>query len=665
MTDSQTQKFNIERKYCPKCYQQFTGSIESCPDDGSVLRGPHNDPLVGKVFAERYEVESVLGLGGMSIVYKATHRLMNRTVAIKMLHGNLKDDIISLERFKLEAQAASSLSHQNIITVYDFGVTPDGEPFFVMDCLEGESLRELIDRKGKVPYQRALPIFRQVCDALDAAHKTKLVHRDLKPANVILIKQDDGTELVKLVDFGIAKFLPAAGKHAQQLTRTGEVFGSPIYMSPEQCMGRELDTRSDIYALGCLMYETLSGHPPFLGDSFLETMNMHVSEKPKPIKSVAPDADIPPSLEQIIFHCMSKDAAERFQTAGEIRDIITSLTVELLGASGAQKGALSGKTMSVASAAACPKLTRAYWAVILLSGLFLGLVGFLAFWQGSNDDRGTPLAKLSWQMFTVNGTNATNSGDYENAETSYKQAEDLARSFGDDKARLDATLRKEADLYNRWEGHAQKLERVNGEMADIQKARVRRETTTWDKVLTDLERPQTSDVARTNTKLKAEAQIPGIITTSGKLSGLAMWEDDEKFLTRALDVETRLLGPDALSLAPLQTSLADCCQQLREFPKIRPLLLAACNLYKKNRANGELKYVASLNKLGQYDLDQNRFDDAKAELCDALGAARKLNDKHMLVLCLRSDADLLRQLGQKNESQKLYQEAETVEKSAH
>jgi eukaryotic-like serine/threonine-protein kinase len=246
-------------KYCPECYRQFEGAIVNCPHDSTPLRGPGTDPLIGSVFAERYLIDSVLGLGGMSIVYKAQHSLMNRTVAIKMLHRSLKEDTLALERFRLEAQAASSLNHQNVITVYDFGISPTGEPFFVMDCIEGESLENLIDRKGRVPFMRAIAIFKQVCDGLEAAHKKGIIHRDLKPANVILMKREDGTEMVKLVDFGIAKLLPQGGKQQQQLTKTGEVFGSPIYMSPEQCLGRELDTRADIYALGCLMYEAVAG----------------------------------------------------------------------------------------------------------------------------------------------------------------------------------------------------------------------------------------------------------------------------------------------------------------------------------------------------------------------------------------------------------------------
>ncbi len=326
MENQGTQKVVLEKKYCPSCFQQFEGLIDACPNDNTVLRGPKNDPWIGKTFADRYIVESVLGLGGMSVVYKAQHKLMNRIVAIKMLHNVLKQDITALERFKLEAQAASSLNHQNVITVYDFGVTADGEPFFVMDYLEGESLKDLLERKGRLPYDRALALFKQICDGLEAAHKRGIIHRDLKPANVVITKQDDGSELLRLVDFGIAKMMPQAGKADQHLTKTGEVFGSPIYMSPEQCLGKEIDARSDIYALGCLMYETLTGRVPFIGDSFLETMNKHVGENPKPLHEVVPDANIPPELENVISRCMAKKPDDRFATVGELRDTLVYIT---------------------------------------------------------------------------------------------------------------------------------------------------------------------------------------------------------------------------------------------------------------------------------------------------------------------------------------------------
>ena len=359
-----TRKISIDRKFCPKCFGQFE-NIDKCPYDNTELRSPDNDPLIGTVFAERYEILSVIGCGGMSIVYKAKHRLMDRIVAIKMLHSNIKYDPVSLERFRLEAQAASSLSHHNIIAVHDFGVTAESEAYFVMDYLDGESLDELLQRKTKLPWERAIGIFKQVADGLGAAHKKSIIHRDLKPANVVLIKEDDGSELAKLVDFGIAKLLAGAGKEQQNLTKTGDVFGSPIYMSPEQCLGKSLDQRSDIYSLGCLMYETLTGNPPLMGTSYLETMNKQVDEPPKPFAEAAPDAKVPAELESIIMRCLAKDPDQRYQNCEEIRDQLSAVSTLISGTvTGVQRAAVSGPmkglttTQSATIVEACPEAKK-------------------------------------------------------------------------------------------------------------------------------------------------------------------------------------------------------------------------------------------------------------------------------------------------------------------
>ncbi|HEY9713012.1 MAG TPA: serine/threonine-protein kinase, partial [Chroococcales cyanobacterium] len=372
-----TQRVNLDKKYCPTCHNTYEGNVVECPKDKTPLRGGLNDPYIGKVFADRYEIESILGFGGMSVVYKAKHKLMDRTVAIKMLHNKLKEDSVARDRFQVEAQACSSLNHQNVITVYDFGVTSDGEPFFVMDCLEGESLKDLIDRKFRLTVDRALPIFRQIADGLDAAHKKGIVHRDLKPANVILVKQDDGSECVKLVDFGIAKVMPQEGKEAHRLTQTGEVFGSPLYMSPEQCKGKDLDNRSDIYALGCVMYEALSGIPPFEGGSFLETMNMHVGNEARPINDVEADAKVPREIQDVIDRCMEKNPDQRFQSAAEVRDVITAVTIALLGHSGKHVAGISLATTALKRVDQRPSVGMVISSVLIcmlvVAGIFLGL----------------------------------------------------------------------------------------------------------------------------------------------------------------------------------------------------------------------------------------------------------------------------------------------------
>jgi len=663
MYDSTNHTVAIEKKYCPSCYRQFEGDIVNCPHDQSELRGPGNDPLIGNVFAERYLIESVLGLGGMSIVYKAQHSLMNRTVAIKMLHRNLKDDAMAMERFRLEAQAASSLSHQNVITVYDFGISPSGEPFFVMDCIEGESLEKVIDEEGRIPYLRAISIFKQVCDGLEAAHKKGIVHRDLKPANVILTRREDGGDQVKLVDFGIAKLLPQAGKVQQQLTRTGEVFGSPIYMSPEQCLGRELDTRSDIYALGCLMYEAVAGEPPFIGDSYLATMNMHVEQHPKLISEKAPGADVPSELEAAILCCLQKDPDIRFQTAGELRDVLSSIASVLGGKDGAS-GLIGSRAQSVQSGKGSRK--RAPVEMILVSTVFsvlLVTVAFVVLWPGATDDRGALLDKLIWSLYLSQAEEDVKKGNFEGAEWNFSKAEDRCRRFGDRKQRLQTTLRSKTVLSEKWEGHAEDLEKVNNQIAAIDTERVKQEYEELMKLIDTFDSKAQSGVSQSSKMLRAEAEIPKFVSVSAKLYSKGLWLEQEQLLKRALAIEKKMVGDDNVIVAKLEMRLAECYIAQRKFLQVRDLLSHALAVFEKRSADDPSFTVAALNKLGQFDLDRNDFEQAEPELKSALERARKLKNKdNILLLCLRSFADLLQLTDRVPQGDALDREADLLEK---
>lgn len=661
MEDEGTKKVSIEKKYCPQCFQQYEGFIENCPADQTVLRGPKNDPWIGKVFADRYIIESVLGLGGMSVVYKAKHKLMDRTVAIKMMHNVLKQDVTALERFKLEAQAASSLSHQNVITVYDFGVTPDGEPFFVMDCLEGESLKELIERKGRIAYDRALSIFKQICEGLEAAHKRGIVHRDLKPANVIVTKQDDGSEHVRLVDFGIAKMLKQDGRQQQQLTKTGEVFGSPIYMSPEQCLGKEIDARSDIYALGCLMYETLSGEPPFLGNGFLETMNMHVGDKAKPLTEVVPDANLPVELVEVINRCMEKDPDLRFQTVGEVRDTLVYITTALLGSSRTHISSISAARPSVSPPA--KKIPVATIIAISFTLIFIGTAGFLATWPGPEDDRGTPIDKVIWQITMSQADGAIEKKNYPEAESKLSLAESRARTFGDNRARLMSTLKAKSDLYDSWEGHAEALEKTNLEITSIELSRVSADAKLLGAMLDEVGATSSSSVQESQSQLRFEAQIPRILSTAVKLAGRSMAIEEDALLTKALAVSKKKLGKDSVQTAKISLLLADCYSDQRRFEQMRPLLVAAVEVYKNKSDVYPAEYARSLAKLGQFDVDRTDFAKASPELEEALKIARTLKGSpEVLILCLRSNCDFLNQTGKKTEAEALRKEADALEK---
>lgn len=278
------------------------------------------------ILAERWEILEFLGEGGMSSVYKTKHIAMGRMAAAKVLHPHLSFDDKHLQRFQREAQAASAVNHQNVISIYDCGITPDGRPFILMEYLPGKSLAEELRANGKFPLDRALKIFLAICDGMAHAHEKGVVHRDLKPSNVMLVPGDDGRELAKVVDFGIARLIPnegAEGEALHQLTQTGEVFGSPLYMSPEQCLGKHPDQRSDIYALGCLMYEVLAGYPPLKGNSFLETMHMQMEEQPKPFAKAGVSDAKTKLVEGVILKCLAKDPVDRYGTMHELkRDLL-------------------------------------------------------------------------------------------------------------------------------------------------------------------------------------------------------------------------------------------------------------------------------------------------------------------------------------------------------
>ena len=253
----------------------------------------------------------------MGSVYRAKNKALGTEVAIKVIHPALATDESALKRFEQEARAASTLTHVNLVAVYDYGKTSFGNPFLVMDLLDGISLAEAIRSEGFLDVCRALNLFIQICDALTHAHYKGVVHRDLKPSNILLSKSDTGVELVKIIDFGIAKLL---AKTESSITQTGDVFGSPAYMSPEQCLGLETDGRSDVYSLGCIMYEALTGHPAFSGDNPIQTMVQHI-EKPLGLFGTdCGDLNIPQSLQSLILTTLEKDPFRRYQSMEELRN---------------------------------------------------------------------------------------------------------------------------------------------------------------------------------------------------------------------------------------------------------------------------------------------------------------------------------------------------------
>ena len=296
--------------------------------DGPMRRpSPRNrDPFVGTTLNDRYHVLSLIGEGATSAVYKAEDTKLNEAVAIKILHSHLAADATIMRRFEQEAKTARLLRHPNIVNVRRYEKTDSDIPYLVMDFVEGTSLHDAIKVDGWLPAERTIEIFIQVCAALATAHEKGIVHRDLKPSNIMLTDAPDGSLLVKVLDFGVAKVLPATGDTVLKLTQTGEMLGSILYMSPEQCLDKDLDGRSDCYSLGCVMYETLTGKPPLSARTAFETMNKHMSEMPEALDRVRPDLKFSPGLQYIIFRAMSKDPEDRYQMIGQFQDDLQKLS---------------------------------------------------------------------------------------------------------------------------------------------------------------------------------------------------------------------------------------------------------------------------------------------------------------------------------------------------
>ncbi len=258
-----------------------------------------------------YEILNLLGTGGMGFVYEARHRVLNKVYALKTIRADRMNETI-WRRLQVEAQAIARMSHPNIVGIHNFGMH-EGRPFYAMDLLEGTSLTEKL-KKGPLPLEQALQIFIEVCCGLNYAHKKGIIHRDIKPGNIILLQSADASGAkVKIVDFGIAKLAGTSDPNNQNLTSIGEIFGSPLYMSPEQCLAERTDARSDVYSVGCTLFETLTGQPPFRGNNQMQTMMLHQGQPAPTLAEKAPKILFPEALEQVVAKMLAKKPMERYQ----------------------------------------------------------------------------------------------------------------------------------------------------------------------------------------------------------------------------------------------------------------------------------------------------------------------------------------------------------------
>lgn len=309
---------------CPKGLEIFPPGQRTCPYHNVPLEEQTADGIVGRRLDDRYEVQEVLSWGGWACIYKAIDLEFNRPVAVKVLFLHLAQDDEALARFKREAKAAAALSHPNVAQLYDSGVVGD-QPYLVFEYIKGLTLSERIQLLGPLTAEQVVMVFIQICDALHATHELGIIHRDIKPGNIMFTQSDSGEIKAKLVDFGLARTTSdSAFDMGDNLTQTGETLGSPAYMSPEQCLGQTLDVRSDVYSLGCTMYEAVTGNPPFSGDSIFEFMEKHTEQEVSTpaIRSANPNFGF--NVTHVILQTLQKDPDVRPQSMKQLKEQLQS-----------------------------------------------------------------------------------------------------------------------------------------------------------------------------------------------------------------------------------------------------------------------------------------------------------------------------------------------------
>ena len=333
---------------CLKCGAEVHAGDRFCSECGFSRGAQQDDPLIGVTLLEQFRVVRQIGRGGWANVYAADQPAMRREVAVKVLHKEFAGDDEPVKRFYREARAATRLQHPNILRPWMVGELDDGTPFLIMDLVDGVTLGDELKRVGRLPVERVIRVAAQICSALEEAADQGVVHRDLKPANVFLTTQGRRDDVVKIADFGIAKVLGEADAAADQLTHTGDILGTPAYMSPEQALGRAVDHRSDLYAFGALIYRMVTGQAPFKEATLMALLAAQVSKHAPPMSEVAPEVELPPGLETLVRSLMAKNAQDRPNDVGDVTQALQRMA-RLLGLPGVHDGSTDGLGSGVAS----------------------------------------------------------------------------------------------------------------------------------------------------------------------------------------------------------------------------------------------------------------------------------------------------------------------------
>ena len=605
----------VSRRVCSRCGFKYAGEPSPCPHDESVATTKLENWMTGSILAEQFEIISLIGRGGMSAVYKARQLTMERLVAIKVLHLHLVSHSVTMKRFQQEAKAVSKLTHPHIVAVHDFGTLPERQPYLVMEYLEGDTLAAVLEREKLLGFERALPIFRQICQGLEHAHQRGIIHRDVKPSNVILLQSEVVPDFVKIVDFGIAKLLPLSGIEGQKLTRTGEVFGSPQYMSPEQARGHSPDARSDIYSLGCIMYEVLTGEPPFLAQSLLETMYMRLTDDPAPISDKRPDLGVPYAVEDVVLKALSREPDQRQQSMAELAGQIEKTRAELerpsiirspihKGSAGLRRLFRQGKRFWLKLSVALAALT------LFLAGTLLW-VEFTGGRMGGDAERSRH--EVLWSRYDQDGQKLLDQGNYGEAERALKAAVAEAERFGEQDRRLSVSLNKLVTVYQ-LAGKRAAVDQVRQRLASIRQLA---QTAAGD---ADSNLDEVADLTLRLVPKKLQksdqAHSEQLAEKLNQLAALCINTQDydkaEQLLSKALEIEAKTVGPNSEQAARTMTALAHLLHiNEGKYEQAKPLYEQALAIREKASGGQDPEVANALRMLAHLYQDMGQY--ARAE----------------------------------------------------
>ncbi|MCC7529421.1 MAG: serine/threonine protein kinase [Candidatus Melainabacteria bacterium] len=584
--------------------------------------------FVGSIIQNRYEVEEPIGRGGMSSVYRARDLTSGEKVAFKVMHAHLLDNPANVRRFRREAQAANKVRHPHAVKIFDVGVTPNGSPYIIMDYLNGPSLSDVIEKEGKLPVERCLKIFIQACEGMSHVHELGVLHRDLKPSNIVLVKEGDDEDYVKVVDFGIAKVLAEEARSTLSKTPTGHALGSPPYMSPEQCRGIVVDKRADVYSMGCLMYEALTGRVPLEGETIVETMYKQVHELPKSLIGVEADVRLVERLEKILFRALSKDPNNRQQSMDELKHELESLSTNKT--SGFKSLALVSREMH--------EVRRRLFNVLGSSKkIVVSLICLVAIVVAVGVAMYSPLYGIGADPSAVEreiaieqprSPYATKPADFKVKEEYLRTRRSLAhQTAGENSAQGLAVERMIADFYRlagRYNEAQQRYQFSLKIAANIQLGNSLEAAELWLEcgrccILNG--KFQIAQICAAN----AMADLEGLSKMGGQdyLKALAISVDSfrgQKLLARADDAALKFmkLWKDSGQSALLSNEMGYSCYSVAEHLRLRnyydmadPLFRQAAACFRENGDKGRYNYALVLNQMGLLEMARNKPAEAK------------------------------------------------------